>query len=126
MDLDELYDNELLYYKNNGKMNVSPCKMLTLLLLDNKDDFFPRDANIWHFYQDYGEDIKKPARKLEKDFNLDPFKDDKEFLERYSEAVEVLFSGVTEMRLIVGKDVYKYFYGEIIEDNKKFVKKKVG
>ena len=52
MVLKDLYEEKLRKYQDTGEME-DPNSMLALLLLDKKDEFFPIDANIKHFYQDY-------------------------------------------------------------------------
>ena len=52
MSLSELYSEEVNQYRKTGKLQVEPSQALTMLLLDKKDDFFPTDVNIEHFYRD--------------------------------------------------------------------------
>ena len=96
-----------------------------MLLLDKKDDFFPSNADIEHFYHDYSGEINKDVYKLGDDFSLKVPDDEDEFWYIYGDAMEVLFSGVTEMSLVRGEDVYQYYYGENV-NNKNKVKKLEG
>ena len=110
MVLKDLYEEKLRKYQDTGEME-DPNSMLALLLLDKKDEFFPIDANIKHFYQDYHEVIEEGVYKIEKDFHLDALEADK-FWQIYGGAIETLFDGVTTMSLTSGEDIYQYYYEE--------------
>ena len=112
MSLSELYSEEVNQYRKTGKPQVEPSQALTMLLLDKKDDFFPTDVNIKHFYHDYKEEINADALQVEEDFDLESLKDFDKFWKTYGRAIEVLFDGITQMSLMSGEDVYQYCYGE--------------
>ena len=114
MSLSELYSEEVNQYRKTGKLQVEPSQALTMLLLDKKDDFFPTDVNIEHFYHDYKNEINADALKVEDDFNLESPKDVDEFWQTYGVAIEILLDGITQMSLMSGEDVYQYCYGEEI------------
>ena len=122
MSLSELYSEELNQYKRTGKLQIDPSQALTMLLLDKKDEFFPIDVNIKHFYHDYKEEINADALKVEKDFGLKSANDVDKFWQTYGNAIEVLLDGITQMSLTSGEDVYQYYYGENV-NNKNKVKK---
>ena len=117
MVLKDLYEEKLRRYQDTGEIE-DPNSMLALLLLDKKDEFFPIDANIIHFYQDYHDVIEEDIYKIEKDFHLDALEDDK-FWQIYGRAIEILFDGVTTMSLTSGEDIYQYYYGKIDNDKVK-------
>ena len=117
MSLSELYSEEVNQYRKTGKLQVEPSQALTMLLLDKKNDFFPTDVNIWHFYHDYKEEINADALRVEEDFDLESLKDPNKFWKTYGRAIEVLFDGITQMSLMSGEDVYQYCYGNV-ENNK--------
>ena len=123
MSLSELYSEEVNQYRKTGKLQVEPSQVLSMLLLDKKDDFFPTDVNIEHFYHDYKNEINADALKVEDDFNLESPKDNDKFWETYGSAIEVLFDGITQMSLMSGEDVYQYCYGEV---EIKILVKKIG
>ena len=112
MSLNDLYNRELNIYRKTGKLQATPDMMLTMLLLDKKEDFFPSDVNIKHFCQDYEDVIKTDVSKVEDDFGLESPKDDDEFWQTYGSAIEILFDGVTQMSLNNGEDVFQYYCGE--------------
>ena len=118
MSLSELYSEEVNKYRKTGKLQVEPSQALTLLLLDKKNDFFPTDVNIEHFYHDYKEEINADALKVEEDFDLESLKDPDKFWKTYGNAIEVLFDGITQMSLMSGEDVYQYCYGDVKNNNK--------
>lgn len=119
MSLSELYSEKLNEYKKTGKLQIVPSQALTMLLLDKKDDFFPVDLNIEHFYHDYKEEIKADVLKVEDDFDLESSKDTDKFWKIYGKAIEVLFEGITQMSLVSGEDIYQYCYSEVNNKVKK-------
>ncbi len=118
MSLSELYSEEVNQYRKTGELQVEPSQVLTMLLLDKKDDFFPTDVNIEHFYHDYKNEINADALKVEEDFDLEAPQDALQFWKTYGSAIEVLFDGITQMSLMSGEDVYQYCYGEVESKNK--------
>ena len=70
MSLSELYSEKLNEYKKTRELQVAPSQVLSMLLLDKKDDFFPSNADIEHFYHDYSGEINKDVYKLGDDFSL--------------------------------------------------------
>ena len=118
MSLSELYSEEVNQYRKTGKLQVEPSQALTMLLLDKKDDFFPTDVNIEHFYHDYKNEINADALKVEEDFDFEAPQDALQFWKTYGSAIEVLFDGITQMSLMSGEDVYQYCYGEVESKNK--------
>ena len=64
MSLSELYSEKLNEYKKTRELQVAPSQVLSMLLLDKKDDFFPSNADIEHFYHDYSGEINKDVYKL--------------------------------------------------------------
>ncbi len=112
MSLIDLYNRECNSYRSTGKLQLTPDKLLTMLLLDKKDYFFPSDVSVEHFCHDYEEEISSAVIKVEGDFDLKHPKDDKEFWKTYGNAIEAVFDGVTQMSLNSGEDVYRYYCGE--------------
>ena len=92
-DLTELYNYYLIKFKENG-IHPHPSQLLALLLLEDKDRYFPMQVPTIEFYSVYKEDINKKINKIITDFNLS-----KEKLDNYLEE-----SG-------------KYFFGDTYEDN---------
>ena len=92
-NLTELYNYYLIKFKENGT-HPHPSQLLAILLLEDKDKYFPMQVPTIEFNRVYKEDINRKINKIITDFNLS-----NEKLDNYLEE-----SG-------------KYFFGDTYEDN---------
>lgn len=85
-NLNKLYNDDLIEFNQTGR-HPHPAKLLALLLLPEKDNFFPMKTSSGEFYKFYKLEIDAKINQVIKDFHIT-----KEEIIKYIEEQGICFS----------------------------------